>query len=69
MTGGGTEMKTKVFLDKYDVQRIIAKHYNVDPKNVDVHLFITTEGYGMDEHNAADVEVIVTTGAEFVPIH
>ena len=57
-------MKTKVFLDKYDVQRIIAKHYNVDTKNVDVNLFIATEGYGMGEHDVADVEVIVTTGAE-----
>ena len=66
-------MKTKVFLDKYDVQRIVARNYNVDPKNVDVHLFIATEGYGMDEHDAADVEVIVTTGTEvqtatFVPV-
>lgn len=66
-------MKTKIFLDKYDVQQIVAKHYNVDPKNVDVHLFIATEGYGMGEHDAADVEVIVTTGTEiqtatFVPV-
>lgn len=57
-------MKTKVFLDKYDVQRIVAKHYNVEPKQVDVHLFTATEGYGMDEHNVADVEIIVTTGEE-----
>ncbi|MBR4164350.1 MAG: hypothetical protein IKR11_12575 [Solobacterium sp.] len=55
-------MKAKVFLDKYDVQRIVAKHYNVDPKNVDVHLFIATECYGMDEHDAAAMEIIVTTG-------
>lgn len=66
-------MKTKVFLDKYDLQRIVAQHYNVVPKNVDVHLFIAAEGYGTDEHDAADVEVIVTTGEEiqtatFVPV-
>ena len=57
-------MKTKVFLDKYDIQRIIAKHYNVEPKFVDMHLFIATEGYGMDEHDAPTIEAIVTTGEE-----
>ena len=54
-------MKTKVFLDKRDVQLIIAKQYNVEPNNVDVHLFIETQGYGMNEHDAAAMEVIVTS--------
>ena len=54
-------MKTKVFLDKRDVQLIVAKHYNVQPNNVDVHLFITMEGYGMEAHDAAAMEVTVTT--------
>ena len=57
-------MKTKVFLDKHDIQRIIAKHYNVEQQKVDMHLFITTEGYGMDEHDAPAIEAIVTTGGE-----
>ena len=57
-------MKTKVCLDKYDVQRIVAKHYNVDPKSVDMHLFITMVGYGMDEHEEASIEVVVTTDEE-----
>ena len=54
-------MKTTVTLDKRDVQIIIANHFKVDPKNVDVNLFITTEGYGMGEHNAASMDVTVTT--------
>lgn len=54
-------MKTTVTLDKRDVQIIIADHFKVDPKNVDVHLFITTEGYGMGEHDVASMNVAVTT--------
>ena len=57
-------MKTKIYLDKYDIQKIVAKHFNVDSKQVDVHLFTTIEGYGMDEHTAADIEVILTTEHE-----
>lgn len=57
-------MKTKVFLDEYDVRRIVAKHYNVEPKNVDVHLSISMEGYGMNEHEVPKMEIIVVTGEE-----
>jgi len=57
-------MKTKVFLDKYDVQQIVAKHYNVEPKSVDMHLFMETVGYGLGEHDEPSIEVVVTTGEE-----
>lgn len=53
-------MMNKIFLDKTDVQQIIANYYDVDLKAVNLHLFNTTKGYGMDEHDEAEIEVIIT---------
>ena len=61
-------MKTQVYLDKFDTARIVAHHYNIKPQDVIVHCFNKSVGYGMDEHEEPDMEVIVTTGEEVMSI-
>lgn len=60
-------MKNVMYLDRYDIARIIAKHFNVDPKEVDVHPYIDTEGVGPNEHQVANIEIIIATGMKFNP--
>lgn len=53
-------MKTIIELDKNDIAKIIAQHFDVKYTDVDVHPFITTKGYGMDEHDEADILIKIT---------
>lgn len=58
-------METVVKLNQDDIQKIIAKHFNVaNVCQVEVKPYTTTAGYGMDEHMVAEVkaEVLIDDG-------
>ena len=44
-------------LDKNDLIFILADYFGVKAEDVKVLPFITTEGYGLSEHNVASVRV------------
>lgn len=46
-------------LDKNDLIFILADYFGVETKNVNVLPFITTEGYGPNEHDIASVRAEV----------
>ena len=46
-------------LDKNDLIFILADYFGVDVKDVNLLPFITTEGYGMAEHEVASVRAEV----------
>lgn len=47
-------------LNQDDIQKIIAKHFNIEDINqIEVKPYITSAGYGMCEHEVAAVEANV----------
>lgn len=44
-------------LNKKDIISILASHFGVDEKDVIVDCFITSEGYGMTEHEVPSVKI------------
>jgi hypothetical protein len=52
-------MKLVYELNKEDIQRIIAKNFEVLPENVYIEIYEDWVGYGMDEHKESKVGVHV----------
>ena len=52
-------MITKIILDKEDIKKILADYFKVKPSDVDINLFMTWVGYGLDEHEEPDVKITI----------
>lgn len=52
-------MITKITLDKEDIKRILADYFKVKPSDVDIDLFMTWVGYGLNEHRVQDIEITI----------
>ena len=53
-------MIKQIILSKEDIQKIVAKYFNVDKSKVEVEPYVFLDGYYMDEHYSADVKVQVS---------
>lgn len=52
-------MKHLIELSRDDIQKILAKEFNVDIEKIDFIPYIVTEGAGMSEHQVAQVKAFV----------
>ena len=57
-------MYTKVILTPKDIRKMVAKKFEVEEKDVWVHCFTDTVGYGMGEHQEPTFEVMITKDIE-----
>ena len=57
-------MKTIIELKGPDIEKILAKHFGVDEKDVEVEVGYEYRGYGMNEHEEAIVVATVTKPEE-----
>lgn len=53
-------MKKTIELDKEDIKNAIATAYNVQPQDVSLDLYMTSVGYGMNEHDVPDVRAFIS---------
>lgn len=53
-------MRKQIFLNKKEIEETIAEKFGVNPRNVQVSITDTCEGYGMNEHYVKTVEAVVT---------
>ena len=53
-------MRKEIYLSKKDIEQIIAEKFEENPKNVQISVTDTCEGYGMNEHYVKTVEAVVT---------
>lgn len=53
-------MRKEIYLNKKDIEQIIAEKYGENPRNVSLDIVDTCEGYGMNEHYVKTVEAVVT---------
>lgn len=53
-------MKTSYQLDENDIKEIIAKYFNISIDDVNLTHYMTTVGYGMDEHDVPVTHVEVS---------
>lgn len=50
----------KIFLNKKDIEQIIAEKFGENPRNVQVRVTDTCEGYGMTAMYVKTVEAVIT---------
>jgi hypothetical protein len=59
-------MTNLISLDENDLVYVLADYFDVGVEDVDLIPFITTEGYGMNEHDALSVRAEIDTKEYFV---
>lgn len=55
-------MKKLIELDKDDIIQALADHFNVNRSKISLKITFKTEGYGPNEHQVPEVNVIVQEG-------
>ena len=59
-------MKVVTYLDESDIRSIIAKHFEVNMKDVQISCKMETIGYGPSEHEIPVVDAVVEQKYEYV---
>lgn len=54
-------MKTVIHLDKNDMVKILADHFNIDAEDVSVRTKMVYKGHGPMEHVEYECEATITT--------